>query len=384
MDPHDTDVAWPSKAQDKKSRNHNHHISLRERIKEYQSRTQEKHPKSQGNAHATTKAAAWAVFQHHGRGGVGLSQTHGSAVRCSTRFKIEAQMKHEIARPSMSKSVTTSWDAESTLFDSFELDSLLKTLDQAANAASVSQQSEGAGAMVVYSKQHWLSRPDPNPPRQRHNHKLQGQRSFPARGAVDDERLDTVDETRPSNTSDNDGERPASYKIVENLIVDDLFKKALKDAESDPFANFGHTPSPFNVRRNARRSFDSLLQEKSGKGGARDLNHRSKWKSLLHTLHLDSASGLFNSQVAPHDSQKKLEEKATRARAKAEATTDVTTRRQKQSIIGGPIDAYFDPRFDPKNLHISMDVHPPALESPPAPSWKLGTLKSMLSRPFSR
>jgi hypothetical protein len=406
MGPHGSEIAWPSKPLDKKSRTvHNHHISLRERLKEYQSRTQEKHPKAEGGARETTKAAAWAVFQRHGGGGLGLSQTHGSAVQRPTRFKIEAQMKHGVKRPSVSESVAASWDAGSTLFDSFELDSLLKTLDQAANSAgAVSQQNpkreqkqadEEAGAIVVYSQKHWLTRPNPNPPPQRHSNKLQGQRSFPGRGALDDVRLDTVDETRPLATAGNSGQRPASYTLAGNLTLDDLYKQGQEDADSDLFANFGHTPSPFNVRRNARRSFDSSLQSKSGKSGSGDFQ-RSKWKSLLHTLHLDSASGLFNrfqgfhAQVAPHDSHKKLENKASRSRAKTVAKfdqTDHSSYSPKHSIVSAT-EVSYDPRFDPKNLHISKDVHLPAVKddhqrSPPPQSWKSG-LKAAFSRPFSR
>ena len=403
MGPYDiTEVVWPSNLQDKKSRIHNHHISLRERLKEFQNRAQGKHPKSEDDVHETTKAAAWAVFQRHGGGGLGLSQTQGSAVRRPTRFKIEAQMKNEIARLSVSESVAASWDAGSTLFDSFELDSLLKTLDQAVNTATAGasqqkQSEEEAGAIVVYSQKHWISRPDYNPP-QRHNNNLQGRRSFQGREAVDDGRLDTVDEMRPLKTADNSEQLPVSYKLAGNLTLDDLYKKGQEDAESDPFANFGHTPSPFNVRRNARRSFDSSLQEKSGKGGSRDSHNRSKWKSLLHTLHLDSASGLFNrfqgfqAQVAPHDSHKKLENKGSRSRSKAEVKSDQTDERSytpKRSIVStSQPEVSFDPRFDPKNLHISKDVHPPAVKedhqrSHSTQSWKSG-LKAVLSRPFSR
>lgn len=37
----------------------------------------------------TTKAAAWAVFEHHG-GGAGIQSTHGMAVRRATRFKVNS------------------------------------------------------------------------------------------------------------------------------------------------------------------------------------------------------------------------------------------------------------------------------------------------------
>lgn len=412
MGPHGAEIGWPSKSEDRKARVHNHHISLKERFNEYQNRiAQEKHPKAAGgNAHETTKAAAWAVFNHHGGGGVGNSQTHGTAVRRPTRFKIEAQMKHEIAhRSSISESVAASWDAGSTLFDSFELDALLKTLDEAANPAGISQQKQpeeaGLGAMVVYSQKHWISRPQLNPP-QRITDKLQNQRSFPAsRNSVDDSRLVTLDETRPLTTGEKELEqRAVSYKLASNLTLDELYEQAQKEVEDDPFAAFSHTPSPFNVRRNARRSFDSSFQ---GKGGSQNPLNRSKWKSLLHTLHLDGASGLFHrfqgmhAQVAPHDSQKKLEPRGSRRPSRSvivESKSDlvdgsnsqkqIQRQSQKSNIDSARADGLFDPRFDPKNLHISKDVNPPpekavAKDDRQRSFWKSG-FKAVLSRPFGR
>lgn len=402
---------WPSTVEDKKSRAHNHRISWIERLK-YQNRIeQETHPKAAGdNVHETTKAVALAVFNHHGGGGVGNSPTLGSAVRRPTRFKIEAQMKHEIAhRSSVSESVAASWDAGSTLFDSFELDALLRTLDEAANPAGISSQLEaesGPGAIVVYSQKHWLSRPQLNP--QRTNTRLQNQRSFPlTQKSLDDGRLVTLDETRPLQTGEKELEqRAVSYKLASNLTLDDLYEQAQKEAENDPFAAFSHTPSPFNVKKNFRRSFDSSFQDKSGKGGSGSPLSRSKWKSLLHTLHLDSASGLFHrfqgfhAQVAPHDSQRKLEQQRGSTRRPSRSmiveskSSDLLgdSLRQSQKQNQNPnsdTDGRFDPRFDPKNLHISKDVNP----VPEKPSekddrqrnnfWKSG-FKAVLTRPFGR
>lgn len=322
---------------------------------------------------------------------MGNSQPLGSAVRRPTRFKIEAQMKHEIAhRSSVSESIAASWDAGSTLFDSFELDALLKTLDEAANPPP-----EQAGAIVVYSQKHWLGRPQSNSPQQK-------PRISPTiRKSEDDGRLVTLDETRPLETGANElKQRAVTYKLASNLTLDELYEQAQKEAEDDPFASFSHTPSPFNVRRNFRRSFDSSLQEKPGKGSSHNSLNRSKWKSLLHTLHLDSASGLFHrfqgfhAQVAPHDSQKKLEQqKETTPRRLSrsvivESKSDLADAErlklslQKPLIIEG---APFDPRFDPKNLHISKDVNPPPEKQAPQKEkqrnsfWKSG-LKAVFGR----
>ncbi|CAK9879712.1 unnamed protein product [Sphagnum jensenii] len=100
----------------------------------------------------TTKAAAWAVFQHHGGGGSAAGAATSSsysrgggsgiaAVGRATRFKIEAQMRNggahsESSRAAAVTSLCTTvnnlqWDAGSTLFDSYELDSLSKQFDQA-------------------------------------------------------------------------------------------------------------------------------------------------------------------------------------------------------------------------------------------------------------
>ncbi|CAK9237611.1 unnamed protein product [Sphagnum troendelagicum] len=88
----------------------------------------------------TTKAAAWAVFQHHGGSSGNYNRIYGLAVRRPTRFKIEAQMKsggrHGVATTVLCSSSSSTannlqWDAGSTLFDSYELDSLSKQFDQA-------------------------------------------------------------------------------------------------------------------------------------------------------------------------------------------------------------------------------------------------------------
>jgi len=50
----------------------------------------------------------------------------------------------------MPEVVAVRWDAGSTLFDSFELDSLLKTLDQATHPGD-HEEEEDARAVVVYS-----------------------------------------------------------------------------------------------------------------------------------------------------------------------------------------------------------------------------------------
>ncbi|CAK9861716.1 unnamed protein product [Sphagnum jensenii] len=94
----------------------------------------------------TTKAAAWAVFQHHG-GSTNYNRSCGIGVRRATRFKIEAQMTKNhgggghseglhaggVATSLCSSSRTVKnhrWDAGSTLFDSYELDSLSKQFDR--------------------------------------------------------------------------------------------------------------------------------------------------------------------------------------------------------------------------------------------------------------
>lgn len=61
-------------------------------------------------------------------------------MRRVTRFKIEAQMKHAMAHHSASHMPTdtshVNWDAGSTLFDSFELDSLCKQLGRSFHPAT--------------------------------------------------------------------------------------------------------------------------------------------------------------------------------------------------------------------------------------------------------
>ncbi|XP_024377714.1 uncharacterized protein [Physcomitrium patens] len=406
MGPHGTEIGFPSKSpQGKKVKKRNHHFSLKESTKLH-SVPLEKHPKAEVDNQEARKAAAWAVFQHHGGGGINQCPAHGSAVRRPSRFKIEAQMKNELAHRSVAQSVAANWDAGSTLFDSFELDSLLRTLDQAANPAGLSQQRRAddgpneSGALVVYSQKSWLSHPQLQPHRQEIVH---AQRSLPSVRDVDAVgRLDTVDEKRPLKPSKSllPGPNVVSYKLPGSAKPDNSRKSGHghDHTEDDPFASFVHTPSPFNARQSARRSFDSSGQVKPAKRDPHD-HHRSKWKNLLHTLHLDGANNLFNrfqgfhAQVAPHDSHKKLDQKAGKSRAKPDHN-DVSHGHKhndhdhSHKLFGKEQD---DHRFPAKHLLVSKDVHPTApsgheehrRSTDHSHFWKFG-LKSVLSKPFSR
>ena len=111
-----------------------------------QSRRHGKHRSQDADIQETTKAAAWAVFQH--RGG-SLNRPTGLAcgvVRRASRFKIEAQMNQEMAHHSASApsadAAANNWDAGSTLFDSFELDSLCKQLGDSFHPQPVSSFDE--------------------------------------------------------------------------------------------------------------------------------------------------------------------------------------------------------------------------------------------------
>lgn len=133
-------------------------------------RLQVARPKQQPNAAdsvqnaETTKAVAWAVFQHNGGGDGRANPGHLHSyspvgVRRPTRFKIEAQMKQEIThRSAMKEVVAVRWEAGSTLFDSFELDSLLKTLDEATHPGDRPKEAGAAGAVVVYSPKQEISK----------------------------------------------------------------------------------------------------------------------------------------------------------------------------------------------------------------------------------
>lgn len=107
-----------------------------------QSRRHGKHRSEDADNQETTKAAAWAVFQHHGGSVNRPTGLTCGAVRRASRFKIEAQMKQEMAHHSASVPSTdaaaNNWDAGSTLFDSFELDSLCKQLGHSFHPQPVS------------------------------------------------------------------------------------------------------------------------------------------------------------------------------------------------------------------------------------------------------
>lgn len=407
MGPNGTQIGSVSKSVNgNKGRKFNHHFSLKDRIRNNQQATTEKHPRADVCNQETRKAAAWAVFQHHTVGVVTLNQAPAIAIRRPSRFKIEAQMRRKISHRSMSDTVAASWDAGSTLFDSFELDSLLKTLDDAVNPAAASQQDTGSdaavesGAIVTYSQNQWLSRSQPSS--QRRGSTLTRQRSLVSlRDIQDIGRLDTVDETRPLETSLDLVPVPhtISYKLADNVNLDELLKpgRGHDDADDDPFAAFSHTPSPFNVRRSARRSFDTSAQSKSGKGGSFEYQRRSKWRTLFRTLHLDGANGLFNrfpgfhSQVAPHDSLKKLERKGDSRRAKSELIDTSYSHEHHNSHSEKPLEVE---QADPKNLRVSTHVNPPSSEknghrrnnnnnNNDSGFWKFG-LKAVFSRTFSR
>lgn len=87
----------------------------------------------------TTKAVAWAVFQHRNGGG---SNRYNGAVPASqaTRFKIEALSKRELeCCPETRSHVPPIQDASSTLFDAYELDSVFKHLDRALQSVDTHQ-----------------------------------------------------------------------------------------------------------------------------------------------------------------------------------------------------------------------------------------------------
>lgn len=129
------------------------------------------HHRSEADDHETTKAAAWAVFQHHGGGSVQRHHLYRHSVRRVTRFKIEAQMKHALAHHSTSHMPTdaihVNWDAGSTLFDSFELDSLCKQLDQSFHPPNLSSDD------IDHPEPYAFANPNPNPslgPLPQHGH----------------------------------------------------------------------------------------------------------------------------------------------------------------------------------------------------------------------
>ena len=126
------------------------------------------HHRSEADHRETTKAAAWAVFQHHGGGGVHRHHLNGHTMRRVTRFKIEAQMKHAMAHHSTSHTPTdtshVNWDAGSTLFDSFELDSLCKQLGRSFHPATETPHPPHPSSDETdYPECHAYSNPSPNP-----------------------------------------------------------------------------------------------------------------------------------------------------------------------------------------------------------------------------
>ena len=125
--------------------------------------------RSEADLRETTKAAAWAVFQHHGGGGAHRHHLIGHTMRRVTRFKIEAQMKHAMAHHSASHMPTdtshVNWDAGSTLFDSFELDSLCKQLGRSFHPATETPHPPNPSSSdeTDHPESHAYASPSPDP-----------------------------------------------------------------------------------------------------------------------------------------------------------------------------------------------------------------------------
>lgn len=399
-----TESSWPSKkSQAKPSRIHNHHVSLREKIEELQSRSHgmAHHPKpEQGRGGSEmTKAVAWAVFQHHGEGGVGHGHTHGMGVRRPTRFKIEAMTTQELAHRFVYEDLAFKWDAGSTLFDSFELSSLLKTLNEAAHAAVAgtvqkkhAYEAGEAAAIGVYSRPksptHWTTLAASE--HRLGDHGIEGE----------DRRLVIVHEMPPKVRGE-----PGQVQHAEryHLTGNDLQKHGQQDAKHDSSV-FGHWYAPKNV---VRRSFDSSNHEKPEKEGTsphdHHHHHHNPWKSLLHTLHLDAAhhdghhdqqmwknllhalhlDGFRKShtQVAPHDLVKTQEHKG----------------RSKSQKFEHRVGSHSDEHLERNDLPVLKDVDPPASDNEKQDDhhhhhghhhhrhhphfWKFG-FKTALTKPF--
>nr|PNR38110.1 hypothetical protein PHYPA_021221 [Physcomitrium patens] len=286
-------------------------------------------------------------------------------------------MKHAITQKSESEAAAPKWDAGSTLFDSFEFDSLMKTLDQAVQVVGSNPTKEAADGdadhdeappmIVVYSPKHSTNRPDmPHAPPQRLYNQFYS-RSFPVRrDGVDECQLDAVNETRSL-------QRARSYNLVRN--GDYVYDHGYDDGEGKD-----------------RQLFDSSKQETS-KGGCHRQpdhhHHHNKWKSFLHSLHLDGGrGGLFHSfhrshsQVVPDESLKTRDHR-NRGRKPFE---------ESEYGLGAYSDTSseeFDAHFHRNNVHVSKDVDIPSDKDDDDHGhhhlyfWKF-VYKAILSSPFCR
>ncbi|KAG0560404.1 hypothetical protein KC19_10G178800 [Ceratodon purpureus] len=239
----------------------------------------------------TIKAAAWAVFQHNNGGGSNTNRHPGGMLvqQGPTRFKIEAQMKNELERRSMAKEALPSWDAGSTLFDKYELDSVFKHLDFAFQSVDTQQKVSFEGsdyydeataepASNRYSNAHQYSYADQ---RSRNGYAM-SQQERPNQGnwleTVDQSQrfrgsfLESVDESLPLANAPNAGydldvngyshEEPLKPKLALNMeLYDEIcrdMQEVVPQGKLFKTMQYMHTPNRSNILLNGRRcSFDT-------------------------------------------------------------------------------------------------------------------------------
>lgn len=392
-----TEIRWPSKiSQAKQSRIDNHRNNLHERVKEIHTRLLQKAQCLEAEFHGNpeiTKAVAWAVFQHHCREGMSHFHPHFT-VRQPSRFKIEALMQHAIAQESSSDALTTRWGGRSTLLDSFEVDSLMKALNQVMFLAKGNRtenvtgdwedHAEGPGAMVVYSPEHQVSRPSvPQALPQRFTHGFHCRKLPVPRDSVEDIRLRSVDVMPQS---------PCAEGYIPPRNGNNLCKHHDADREDGlSSATFGPTSNPILVKEKGSRRHNSF-KERFAREGAHSHHdhHHNKWKSFLHALHLDRPhGGLFHgshkslAQVVPFESSKRQERK----------DGDHKPYEESYHSHGGHSDVSseeFDSHFERNDVHISKNVDAPHDEDVADHHhhhhphfWKFG-FKSVISHSFFR
>ena len=292
----------------------------------------------------TIKAVAWAVFQHNNGGGSNSNRPYGAAVLVhqATRFKIEAQMKNELERRSMTKEALPSWDAGSTLFDKYELNSVFKHLDIAFQSVDNQQKfssdgSEDYDETTAEPAPTYGSRNNPYSPQQ-HSREDQTLRNGYGNSesakisrqnwleTVNESQryrgiyLESVDESLPLADALNAGygedvldgyrhEKSPKPKLVMNIeAYDDLCRDTLEVVPQGKVfktMQLMHTSIRWNVLNGRRSSFDTSLDD------VQKDNKRSRKSKLLGMFKSKSGKdstmpkSMRQARIVPDDSSQK-------------------------------------------------------------------------------
>lgn len=269
----------------------------------------------------TIKAAAWAVFQHNNGGGSNGNRHPGYVlIRQATRFKIEAQMQKELERRAMAEEALPSWDAGSTLFDKYELDSVFKHLDLAYQSIDTQHQAdnskyydETAAEPAPITKNRYTNAHHDSPRLDRRNWLETVNESQRFRGSY----LESVDESLPLANAGYDHdvnvyrhEEPLKPKLDMDMEKSDEVGKEVVP-QGKVFQAMQLMPSRWNVLNGRRCSFDTSPDEvqKTSKQ-----SRKSKLLGIFRSKPGKDGKPSRQARIVPDDSSSKPKKTHRRSR----------------------------------------------------------------------